>query len=601
MAIFEHWEIFLVYALIIGVFTSFILEKLPPDVTAMSALIILIGFGILDSKEALSVFSNPAPVTIGAMFIISAALERTGCIELLGRFIEKMSGKGQVGMMLAVMPIALIISAFMNNTPVVIVLVPVIISLCRKMQVSSSKLLIPLSYAAILGGTCTLIGTSTNLLVNGIAIENGVEGFGMFEITLPGLIMAAVGFVYIFLFGRHLLPERTSLADLIGGSTGKQYIAQLCVPQDSKLVGRPLRDSLLTKGGDTHIIDVIRSGDSMRDYLDDLDLKAGDRVVLETNVGEILGIKETGAVSMESTPGADHFIEGLDPISASENVVAEGIVGHNSNLIGKMRSGLDFRRRYGVYVVGVHKPQRHPVFRADRETLGMSDTLLLEGPITGMQLLFQENGLINLTLPEDRPIRRSKAPIALLTIAAVAGLAALNIMPIALLAIVGAGVVVVTRCLDPRDIYKSVDWPIIFLIFGMLGLAQGMEKTGAAMLIVDYVVSFADSYGPITILAVFYILTSALTETVSNNAVAALLTPIAIGVAHSLGLDPKPFLVAVMFAASASFATPVGYQTNTFVYGAGGYKFRDFIVIGLPLNVLMFIAAVLIIPQFWGF
>lgn len=588
------WEMYFIYLLLFLIFLSFILEKIPADITAMGGMIILIMFGILERDDALEVFSNSAPITIGAMFIISAALERTGCIQVLGKIISRYGGKSELSLMLTILPVVLIISAFMNNTPVVIVLTPVIIGITRKLDLASSKLLIPLSYAAILGGTCTLIGTSTNLLVNGIAVEQGEPAFNMFDITLPGLFIAAAGFIYMLFIGRHMLPVRQSLQTILGNSSGKNYIAQLLVPENSKLVDQRLSESDLKKGEDTRIIDVIRHGDSMREFLEDLKIKAGDRVILESNTSEILGIKETGMVKLDNNTLSD-----LSPIDASEVIVAEGIVANGSTLIGKLTNGLGLRDQYGVYMMG-YRRQHHGFFsQRNANTIQNGDALLLEGPAIGMQKLFEETGLVNLTIPEERPIRRHKAPIALLTLILVVGLAAIDVMPISLLALIGAGAVVITKCIDPKDVYKTIDWSILFLIFGMLGVSKGMEATGAAELIVENIVSFTDAYGPWILLASIYILTSFLTEIVSNNAVAALLTPIVIGVAASMGLDPKPFLVAVMFGASASFATPIGYQTNTFVYAAGGYKFRDFMKIGLPMNIIAFIVAMIVIPIFW--
>ncbi len=591
------WEIIFCYGLLAVTFVMFIFERIPPDITAMGAMCLMLAVGILSTDDALSVFSNEAPITILAMFIVSAALQSTGCIEVLGKAITKIGAKNEFTLIFAVMAIAMLVSPFMNNTPIVVILTPVVITIARRMSVSPSKVLIPLSYATVLAGITTLLGTSTNLLVSGITAESGIEPFGIFDITLPGLMMAGAGFIYMMLIGRFLLPERHSIASLIGNESGKKYIAQMLVPAGSKLIGQVVSASLLNKGEDSQIMDVIRHGDSMRAFLGDLTLKAGDRVVIETNAREILGISESNAVQFESAPSDD-----LNTLSTAENVVIEGIISRGSNLQGRLVGGLGFRSKYGVYVMGVHKSDhKHFPSRSNANVLEAGDTILLEGPLDGMKLLLEENGIVNLSFAEDRPIRRHKAPYALLALAGIIGLSSFGVMPIVSLALIGAIFVVLTGCVDARDIYKTVDWPILFLIFGMLGVSLGLEKTGAMKLVVDQIVDMSEAHGPLALLAGFYLLTTVLTEILSNNAVAALLAPIAIGVATTLGLDPRPFLVAVMFAASASFATPIGYQTNTFVYGAGGYKFRDFIIVGLPLNIIMFIVAMIVIPMFWDF
>ncbi len=591
------WEIMFCYALLAATFVMFVFERIPADITAMGAMCILLAVGILDTKDALSVFSNEAPITILAMFIVSAALQSTGCIEVMGRLISKIGGRNEFTLIFAVMIVAMAVSPFMNNTPVVVILTPVVITIARRMELAPSKVLIPLSFSTVLAGICTLLGTSTNLLVNGITINSGLEGFGIFDITMPGLMMAGAGFIYMMLIGRFLLPNRQSIASLLGNETGKTYIAQMLVPAGSKLVGQQVSASILNKGDDTEIIDVIRHGDSMREFLGDLILKAGDRVVIETNAREILGISESNAVEFESAPGDD-----LSTLSTSQNVVIEGIIANGSNLQGKLIGGLGFRRKYGVYVMGVHKSDhKHFPNTSNASILEVGDTILLEGPLEGMKQLLEENGIVNLSFAEDRPIRRHKAPFAIAALIGIVALSSFGVMPIVSLALIGAIFVVITGCVDARDIYKTVDWPILFLIFGMLGVSLGLEKTGAMQIVVDQIVGFSEAYGPLALLAGFYLLTTVLTEILSNNAIAALMAPIAIGVAQTMGISPYPLLVAVMFAASASFATPIGYQTNTFVYGAGGYKFRDFLIVGLPLNCIMFAVAMVAIPMFWEF
>jgi di/tricarboxylate transporter len=590
------WQVFLVFGLIAAIFIAFIREKLPPDIIAMGGFCIVLLFGVIDMETALSVFSNPAPITIGALFVISAALERTGCVEYLGKYISRFAGQSQFSLILTILPVVLIVSAFMNNTPVVIILTPVLIGLARKMNLSSSKVLIPLSYTAILGGMTTLIGTSTNLLVHGIAVQKGVEGFSMFEITLPAMVMATVGCLFILFIGRHILPDRESLAGILGTDEGKKYSIQLLVPHKSPLIGKKFSETVLCKGDQSVIIDVLRHGDSMRRYMEELELQSGDRIILETDARELLGIKEAGIVDFVASE-----LPGLEPMSAEENVLVEGIVGPHSDLTGKFALGIHSLSRYGVKIVGVHKPEKHFVFNKARSKLNVGDTLLLEGPVRRIKEIFERHSLINLSVPQDKPIRRQKAPIALAAVLTVVTLAALGVFPIAVMALIGAFIVTVTRCIDPDEVYRAIDWPILFLIFGMLGVAEAMAASGALDVVVQAIVVVADAYGPLAMLAALYLITSILTELVSNTAVAALLAPVAIGLALTVGVDPKPFLVAVMFAGSASFVTPIGYQTNTFVYGAGGYKFRDFFFIGLPLNLLMFCLSMVLIPIFWPF
>lgn len=590
------FEIVFVLLLLLIVFYAFVREKYPPDIIAMAALAILLITGILSIEEATSVFSNQAPITIGAMFVLSAALERTGVIDRLGRIIISVAGKSQLTAMLTIMPVVMLLSAFTNNTPIVVVLTPVIIMLARQMDLKASRLLIPLSYAAIFGGMTTLIGTSTNLLVNGVALEKGYDSFGMFEMTAPALIMGTVGILYMLFVGRFLLRDRMTIAGILGDKIRRQFIAELLIPQDSPLIGKNVMDAGLTADKDTNILDVVRGTRSLRFLLEDVELKAGDHVVIETNASEMIAFKESGAVEFKVQD--QHVIE---PIRAEENVTMEGIVGPHSSLVGRQLSRLNLRRLYGIYILAVHRSGEQISSPYEAVTLEMGDTLLLEGPAEGLKQMFDEEELVNLSLTTERPLRRRRAPIAILAALMVIILAAFDVMPIASLALIAASGLVLTRCIDPDEVYTSIDWNILFLIFGMLGLAKAMDVTGAADFIVTFVMGFMDGYGPWALLAVTYLMTSLLTEMISNNAVAVLMAPIAIGIAAQAGLDPRPFLIAVMFAGSASFTTPIGYQTNTFVYSAGGYKFTDFVRVGLPLNLLMWAVAMIVIPIFWPF
>lgn len=592
-------DIAFVLLLVVVVFFGFLREKIPADVTALLAMGALLATGVLSINEVLGVFANSAPVTIGAMFILSAALERTGVIDAGGRIVSYLAQNASpVVAIAAMMASVIVLSAFINNTPVVVILIPVAISLAKTLGIAPSKLLIPLSFASIFGGTTTLIGTSTNLLVDGIAQTNGLEPFGMFEITGAGACLALAGVLYLAAAGPFLLPVRETLADLLPDNKERRFIAQILIPIGSPLVGKRISETGFSSAKGYTVIDVFREGQSIRGDLKTLKLRGGDRMVLRSPVSEMLTLREAGSVAIGAKATARPSFE---PVQTSETLLMEGVIGPQSRLVGRRLAGLGLARLYGVYVLAIHRRGENMASQMNELRFEVGDTVLMEGPAKGMRQVVDEGDFIALTQTSEKAIKRDKAPIAIVAVLLVMALAAIEVLPIAALAIIAATLVVALGCLDHQEAYKSIRWDILMLIFGMLALGIAMEKTGAAAMLVNNLLVLVGGLGPLAVLAVLYLITSTITEIISNNATAILLTPIAIGLSDQLGVDPRPFVVAVMFAASASFATPIGYQTNTLVYTAGGYRFADFLRIGLPLNAVMFVAAVLVIPLFWPF
>jgi di/tricarboxylate transporter len=583
-------ELWLTLAVLAGTVYLFVTEKLRVDVVALLALASLLVLGVVTPREALSGFSSQATITVAAMFVLSAGLQRSGALQGLGELLASIPW----GWLLALVMMALVAfaSAFINNTAVVAVLLPMVIATTAARKLAPSKFLIPLSFASQFGGVCTLVGTSTNLLVDSLARQSGREGFTLFEFAPLGIVFVGVGLVYLMLVRRFLLPD-LGIPETATDGIGGRYLVELPVAEDTPAVGRRGAELLDDDDGDLQLM-AIRRGGSLLSAPRDEAVRAGDRLLLRGDWHQVEAARRQLKLRFDRLAGTERADDG-------EALHAEVMVAPGSYLVGHTLSGLRFAHTYGAQVLGLQRRRsvlRQPI---DKVPLAVGDVLMVEAGEESIEALRGNPGLVVLGERERQVVDRRRALLSTAVLASVILVAGLGWLPIVAAALLGCVALVVLRCLDPDDAYQAIDWRVVILLAGVLPIGIALQNSGGADWLARNAIGQVAQFGPVATLAVIYLLTAALTEVMSNNGAAVLVVPIAISAAESQGIDAKPLLVAVAFAASTSFATPVGYQTNTMVYAAGGYRFADFPKIGVPLNILFWIMAIVLIPRYFPF
>lgn len=590
-------EIALVLAITGLTIILFVAEVLRVDLVAIVVMVTLVATRILEPQEAITGFANQATVTVGAMFILSAGLQRTGAVTSLGGLLQRFSGGTEWRVMLGVMAVAAGTSAIINNTAAVAVFLPMVLVLAAALNLSPSRLLMPLSFAAMFGGTATLIGTSTNILVSAIADERGLGPFAMFEFVPLGLATALIGTIYMLTLGRRLIPERQPRdLNLVDRYLLREYLTEIVLMEDSPLVGKTIQQARVGLDFDLNIIDIVRDRRDIPLPSSRRTLRAGDVLLVGGSVRSLLQLIGRKGWQLVPEYALGKLLWGDEDYTMAEAVVAPG-----SSLVGQTLRTSRFRRRYGAVVLGMQRHSRIVQIDLANRALEPGDVLLLYGRREDLNQLHASQDFVMLADVPDRGHRRRKAPIALAIVILVVALAALNALPIVASAIAGSLAMVLTGVISIEDAYEALDAQVLVMLAGILSLGVAMETSGAAAYIANQAVDTIGPYGLVPLLSAFYLLTALLTSVMSNNATAALLAPIVISVAAGLGVSARPFLIAVTFAASASFITPIGYQTNTMIYGVGGYRFYDFLRVGLPLTLLLWISSTLLIPLFWPF
>ena len=585
----------LVLVIVTAATVLFITETLRVDVTALCVLVALLLLHLIRPDQALYGFANTATAIVAAMFVLSAGLVRTGLVEWLARRLDRFAGKGQRRLICVLSLLAAVLSAFMVNTATVAILIPVAVILAKTRNVAPSRVLIPLSFASQFGGVCTLIGTSTNVLVNSMAVAGGMKPFHLFEFAPMGVVLAIIGIVYLTFVSRILLPKREGADEQVDKYRLADYFSEMRVTAESSLAGKRWREIEKKDLNEIDLIKIIRDGKATW-RASATKIRKDDFLLLHGNAEELIKMKDNYRLETK----ADAVIKDTE-LESDKIELIEALVPPRSRLIGRTLRGAEYIERYGCVVLAIQRRGKILRERLADISFDDGDTLLLQCDRDSVRRILQTSDLIVTNELTQLHLRKDRAFTALAIFTSMILLVAFNVLPLLVAALSGAVAMIIGRCITIEEAYKAIDWKVIFLLGGIIPLGLALEQTGTAAWLAGTTMKGIIEMGPFVVLTCLYFITAVLTAIMSNNAAAILLVPIAFSAAELMGVSARPFLMAITFAASTSFATPIGYQTNTMIYAPGGYRFSDYARIGLPLNIIFWIVTILLAPVLWPF
>jgi di/tricarboxylate transporter len=590
-------DIWITSAVLLFTLYFLITEKISVDLTAIGIMVILVVSGILTPRETIAGFANPAVITVGAMFVVSKGMMRTGGVAFLGRKIIQMAGGNYKLALIIILLTVAVASAFINNTPVVILFIPVIMTMCCEFGLSPSKFLIPVSYASILAGTCTLIGTSTNIIISDLSVSQGYDGLSMFELSIIGVPLALVGILFIFFAAPKVLPSLANPICKLQDSDHRQYLAELIIPEKSGLIGRNPGNIFKKRYPSLNVVELVNKSHIYHPDRDKMTIVAGDILLVKGSLNDLVDILHQEKIELPSSE------KGL-VLGAQKDapIVVELIISPHSTVRGQQLLKTDLARDPDINIIAVKRSNLHMSERQIHDVrLQTGDILLIWCHNSKLESIRSETDYIVVEDVYEEIVHKRKAWWSIINFIGMVGTATLGFADIMTCALTAAFLMIITGCLQMRDAYKALQGDVLLLIAGTIALGAAMQKSGTSQLYAETFLSFFAGFSPAVVLGAMILLTSISTQILSNNATAVLLLPIAISTAIAINVDPKPFIVGICFGASACFATPVGYQTNLMVYGPGGYRFMDYLKLGIPLNLFVVIASTLLIPLVWPF